>query len=97
MLPWLLKGCLLYFFPEKKTTGGTYRSRDAKWGEYGIVTEVSVLSNLCISGCALKDNYYTSFILLFKPNFYSCIGISVIFKSQSGFSITGAGYIFYPV
>ena len=62
-----------------------------------IVTKVSILSNLLISGCELKDNHYISFILLFKANFYRYIGISVIFKSQHGFSIVGAGYIFYPV
>ena len=31
-----------------------------------IVTKVSVLSNLHISGCEMKGNYYISFILLFK-------------------------------
>ena len=62
-----------------------------------IVTKVSVLSNLCISVCELKDNYYASFNLLFKTNFYCFIGISMIFKSQCGFFITGAGYTFYPV
>ena len=62
-----------------------------------IVTKVSVLSNLRISGCELKDNYYKSFILLFKTIFYFCIGNSVIFKSQRGFSIAGVGYTFYPV
>ena len=62
-----------------------------------IVTKVSVLSNLRISVCELKDNHYISFILLFKTNFYRYIGISVIFKSQHGFSIAGAGYTFYPV
>ena len=34
MLTWLLKGRLLYF-PPKKKAGGAYRSRGAKWGEYG--------------------------------------------------------------
>ena len=29
------EGALIIFFPEKKTTGGAYRSRGAKWGEYG--------------------------------------------------------------
>ena len=62
-----------------------------------IVTKVSVLSNLQISGCELEDNYYISFILLFKTKFYRYISISMIFKSQHGFSIAGAGYTFYPV
>ena len=62
-----------------------------------IVTKVSVLSNLRISGCELKDNHYISFILFFTITFYCYIGISVIFKSQHGFSIAGAGYTFYPV
>ena len=35
-----------------------------------IVTKVSVLSNLRISGCELIVNYCVSFILLFKTNFY---------------------------
>ena len=61
------------------------------------MTKVSVLSNGRISGCELKDNYYKSFILLFKTIFYRYISISVIFKSQHGFSIAGAGYTFYPV
>ena len=61
------------------------------------MTKVSVLSNLRISGCELKDSYCISFILLFKTNFYHYIGISVIFKSQCGFSIAGAGYTYYPV
>ena len=56
------------------------------------MTEVSVLSNLRIAGCELKDDYYVSFILLFKTISYHYIGISVIFKSQHGFSIAGAGY-----
>ena len=60
------------------------------------MTEVSVLSNLRISGCEMKDNYYISFILLFKTKFYRDVGISVIFKSKRGFSIAGAGYTFYP-
>ena len=34
------------------------------------MTKVSVLSNLRISGCELKDNYYRSFILMFKTIFY---------------------------
>ena len=50
-----------------------------------------------ISECELKDNNYISFILLFKTISYCCISISVIFKSQSGFSIAGMGYTFYPV
>ena len=33
------------------------------------MTKVSVLSNLRISGCELKDNHYKSFILLFTTNF----------------------------
>ena len=47
--------------------------------------EVSVLSNLRISGCELKDNCYVSFTQLFKTNFYRYIGISLIFKSHCGF------------
>ena len=50
-----------------------------------IVTKVSVLSNLSISGCELKDTYYKSFILLFKTIFHRCIGNSVIFKPQRRF------------
>ena len=61
------------------------------------MTKVSVLSNLRISGCELKDNYCISYILLFTITFYCYIGISAIFKSQHGFSIAGAGYTFYPV
>ena len=58
------------------------------------MTKVSVLYNLRISGCDLKDNFYLSFIFLF---FFTAIGISVIFKSQRGFSIVGADYTFYIV
>ena len=54
------------------------------------MTKVSVLCNLRITGCELKDNYYISFILLFKTFFYRYIGNSVI-------SIDDAGYTFYPV
>ena len=54
------------------------------------MTKVSLLSNLRISGCELKDNCYISFLLLFKTNFYRYIGISVISKSQRGFSIADA-------
>ena len=61
------------------------------------MAKVSVLSNLQISVCELKDNHYISFILLFKTNLYRYIGISVIFKYQHGFSIAGTGYTFYPV
>ena len=67
------------------------------YGILPVVTNVSVLSDLWISGCELKDNHYISFILLFKTNFYLYIGILVIFKPQHGFSIAGAGYTFYPV
>ena len=38
------------------------------------MTKVSVLSNLRISGCELKDNYYISFILLFKTIFLPLYG-----------------------
>ena len=31
------EGALFIFFPEKKPAGGAYRSRGAKWGEYGIL------------------------------------------------------------
>ena len=34
------------------------------------ITNVSVLPDLRISGCELKDNHYISFILLFKTIFY---------------------------
>ena len=51
-----------------------------------IVAKVSVLSNLHIFGCELKENYCISFDLLLKTNF-----------SQRGFSIAGAGYTFYLV
>ena len=64
------------------------------------MTKVSVLSiqyNLRISECELKDNYYISFILFFKTTVNRYIGNSVIFKSQRGFSIAGAGYTYYPV
>ena len=67
---------------------------------YGIsplVTKVSVLSNLRISGCKLKDKYYISFVFWFQTSFKCSIGVSLIFKSQLGFSIAGAGYTFYPV
>ena len=60
------------------------------------MTKVSVLSNLRISRCELKDNYYVPFTKLFKTNFYRYIGISVIFKSHCGFSIAGAGYTISP-
>ena len=33
------------------------------------MTKVSVLSNLRISGCELKDRYYISFVLSFKTIF----------------------------
>ena len=61
------------------------------------MTKVLVLSNLRVSVCELKDNYYISFVLSFKVKFYRFIGISLIFKSQRGFSIAGASYTFYPV
>ena len=61
------------------------------------MTKVSVLANLSISGCELKDNSFMSFILLFKTNFYCYVDILVIFKSQRGFSIVGVGNTFYPV
>ena len=54
--------------------------------------------------CVIEIKYvYTKrevvYILCFVvyDKFYCYIGISVIFKSQCGFSIAGAGYIFYPV
>ena len=34
---------------------------------------------------------------MFRTIFYRYIGISVIFKSQHGISIAGAGYTIYPV
>ena len=52
-----------------------------------IMSKVSVLSNLHISGCELKDNYNISFILLFKTIFYRYIDNSLIFKSQCGFGL----------
>ena len=50
-----------------------------------IVTKVSVLSNLRISGCELRDNYYVSFTKLFKKKKYRYIGISVILSPIAGF------------
>ena len=32
------EGALIIFFSRQKTAGGAYRSRGAKWGEYGIET-----------------------------------------------------------
>ena len=40
------------------------------YGISPIVTNVSVLSDLRISGCELKDNHNISFIMLFKTIFY---------------------------
>ena len=54
-----------------------------------IVTKVSVLFNLRISRCELRDNYCVSFTQLFKKN--------SDFKSHCGFSIAGAGYTIFPV
>ena len=48
-----------------------------------IVTKVSVLSNLRISGCELKKQLL--YILLFKATFYPCVGISVILSTNAGF------------
>ena len=49
------------------------------------MTKVSVLFNLRISGCELKDNYYVSFTWLFKINFYRYIGFSVILSPTVAF------------
>ena len=49
------------------------------------MTKVSVLSNLRISGCELRDNYYVSFTKLFKKKFYRYIGISVNLSPIAGF------------
>ena len=49
------------------------------------VTKVSVLFNLRISGCELRDNYCISFTQLFKKKNYRYIGISVILSPIAGF------------
>ena len=69
------------------------------YGISPVVTKVSVLSNLRISGSELKDKYYRyiSFVLWFKTNFNGYFGIPLIFKSKRGFSTAGAGYTNYPV
>ena len=62
------------------------------------MTKVSVLSNLRISGCELKDNYNVSFILLFKIIFTAVSAFQWLLSPNAGFFfITGAGYTFYPV
>ena len=50
-----------------------------------IVIKVSVLSNLRISGCELRDSYYVSFAYLFKKKSYHYISISVILSPIAGF------------
>ena len=51
-----------------------------------IVTKVSVLSNLRIFGCELRDNYYVSFTkFFFQKNYYRYIGISLILSPIAGF------------
>ena len=49
------------------------------------MNKVSVLFNLRISGCELKDNYCVSFTQLFKKKKYRYIGISVILSPIAGF------------
>ena len=49
------------------------------------MTKVSVLFNLRISGCELRDNYYVSFNQLLKKKNYRYIGISVILSPVAGF------------
>ena len=50
-----------------------------------IVTKVLVLSNLHISGCELKDNYYISFILLFKTIFTTISAFQWFLSPNGGF------------
>ena len=49
------------------------------------MTKVSVLFNLRISGCELRDNYCVSFTQLFKKKKYRNIGILVILSPIAGF------------
>ena len=63
---------------------------------YHIVTKVSVLFNLRISGCELRDNHCVSFTQLFKKKKTLYRHFSD-FKSYCGFSIADAGYTIFPV
>ena len=61
------------------------------------MTIVSVLFNLRISGCELRDNYCVSFTQLFKKKDFPLYRHFSDFKSHCGFSIAGAGYTIFPV
>ena len=61
------------------------------------MTKVSVLFNLRISGCELRDNYCVSFTQLFKKKILPLYRDFSDFKSHCGFSISGAGYTIFPV
>ena len=54
------------------------------------MTKVSVLSNLRISGCELRDNYYVSFTQLLENFFLPLYRHFSDCKSHFGFSIAGA-------
>ena len=55
------------------------------------MTKVSVLFNLRVSGCELRDNYCVSFTQLFKKTKLPLYRHFSDFKSHCGFSIAGAG------
>ena len=59
------------------------------------MTKVSVLFNLRISGCKLRDNYCASFTQLFKKKILPLYRHFSDFKSHCGFSIAGAGYTIF--
>ena len=61
------------------------------------MNKVSVLFNLRISGCELRDNYCVSFTQLFKEKKLPLYRHFSDFKSHCGFSIAGAGYTIFPV
>ena len=61
------------------------------------MNKVSVLFNLRISGCELRDNYCVSFTQLFKKKKLPLYRHFSDFKSHCGFSIAGAGYTIFPV
>ena len=60
-----------------------------------IVTKVSVVFNLRISGCELRDNYCVSFTQLFKKKILPLYRHFSDFKSHCGFSIAGASYTIF--
>ena len=62
-----------------------------------IVNKVSVLFNLRISWCELRDNYCVSFTQLFKKKILPLYRHFSDFKSHCGFSVAGAGYTIFPV